>query len=82
MSKTIAVDCMFNQDGRVRVRRIQLDDQWFSVEQGRQWMDENGRHILVSIPGTDVGTSVQEILLSTLTLQWHLQPRRTGLQIV
>lgn len=82
MSNTIAVDCVFNQDGRVRVRRIQLNDQWFSIEQGRQWIDENGRHILINIPGADVGTSVQEILLSPLSLQWEHVPRPSGWQIV
>lgn len=78
MSEPIAVDCIFNLDGRIRVRRIERDDHWLSVEQGRQWTDEYGRHILVIIPGHDV----QEILLSPATLQWQLIPRRGGSPIV
>ena len=78
MSKTVAVDCMIDQEGRVHVRRIQLDDRWLAVEQGRQWIDENGRHVLVKTPGRDV----QEILLSSHSLQWELVPRQAGSQIV
>jgi hypothetical protein len=62
----------------VRIRRVRLDDQWLPVEQGRQWFDENGRHILITVPGGDV----QEILLSTRSLQWELVPRWGGSQIV
>ena len=78
MNETIAVDCVFHHDDRVRVRRIQLEGQWFPVEQGRQWIDENGRHVLISIPGADV----LEILLSPRSLRWELVPRRGGPQIV
>ena len=78
MNETVGVDCIFDQDGRVRVRRVRLDDQWLPVEQGRQWIDENGRHVLITVPGGDV----QEILLSTRSLQWELVPRRGGSQIV
>ncbi len=78
MSETIGIDCLIEQDGRVRVRRVQLDDQWFPVEQGRQWIDENGRHVLITVIGGDV----QEILLSSRSLQWELVPRWGGSQIV
>jgi hypothetical protein len=78
MSEPIAVDCEFDEDGFVRVRRIKLDDHWLHVEQGRQWLDENGRHILIMIPGSEV----QEILLSPGTLQWQLLPHRMGPPIV
>ena len=78
MSQTIGVDCIFDQDGRVRVRRVQIDDRWFPVEQGRQWTDEQGRHVLI----IDSGGDAQEILLSSHSLQWHLVVKRTGPQIV
>ncbi len=78
MNETISVDCIIDQDGRVRVRRVQLDDQWLPVEQGRQWIDENGRHVLITVLGGDV----QEILLSPRSLQWELVPRWGGSQIV
>ena len=78
MNETISVDCIIDQDGRVRVRRVQLDDQWLPVEQGRQWIDENGRHVLITVLGGDV----QEILLSPRSLQWELVPRWSGSQIV
>jgi hypothetical protein len=47
------------------------------VEQGRQWQDENGRHVLVMRPGRQV----EELLLSGETLRWEIVPRR-GRQIV
>ena len=78
MSEPISVDCVFDQDGRVQVRRIKLDDHWLHVDQGRQWLDENGRHILIMLPGSDV----QEILLSPGPLRWQLLPHRTGPAIV
>ena len=78
MNATVGVDCLIDQDGRVRVRRVQLDDQWLPVEQGRQWIDENGRHVLITVSGGDV----QEILLSPRSLQWQLVPRSGGSQIV
>ena len=78
MSETVGVDCTIDQDGRVHVRRIQLDDRWLGVEQGRQWKDESGRHVLVKMPGRDV----QEILLSPHSLQWELRLRQGGPQIV
>ena len=78
MNETVGVDCIIDQDGRVHIRRIQLKDQWLAVEQGRQWIDENGRHVLIDITGGDV----QEILLSPHSLQWELVPRLSGSQIV
>ena len=78
MNKPVAVDCLFDPDGRVRVRRVQIDDQWLPVEQGRQWYDENGRHVLIMRPDDEV----QEILLSPRSLQWELVPRRTASQVI
>ena len=78
MNETVGVDCLFDQNGCVRVRRVQLDDRWLPVEQGRQWIDENGRHVLIIVPGGDV----QEILLTPRSLRWQLVPRRSVSQIV
>lgn len=77
MNETVGVDCIIDQDGRVHIQRVQLNDQWVVVEQGRQWQDENGRHVLINIIGGDI----QEILLSPDSLQWELVPRWGGAQI-
>lgn len=71
----IGVDCRFDANGRVRVRRIQLGEEWRSVAQGRQWQDESGRHVLVMLPEE----RIEELLLSAADLTWRLvtRPRRT-----
>jgi len=74
----IAVDCTIGRNGRVWIHRIKLDEAWLMVEQGRQWQDENGRHVLVMPPGGQV----EELLLSAETLRWELVPRRSAPQIV
>lgn len=67
---SVAVDCMFMEDGSVRVRRVQREDRWLPVEQGRQWHDDDGRHVLVMLGGRDV----YEIILRPNTLTWTLKP--------
>lgn len=67
------VDCVISSDGRIRVRRIKLEGGWVSVEQGRQWEDEIGRHVLVMIGGT----MVWELRLSRKTLRWTLHKSGT-----
>ncbi len=74
----IAVECTIGRKGRVWVRRIKLDEAWLVVEQGRQWQDEAGRHVLVM----HADGSVDELLLSGRTLRWELLPSRGGRQIV
>lgn len=66
----IAVDCIFSEDGGVRVRRLRRNEKWTPVEQGRQWRDEDGRHVLVMLGGTDV----YELVLLADTLTWQLKP--------
>ncbi len=78
MSQPIAVDCIFGPDGRIQIRRIKLNDHWLSIQQGRQWTDEQGHHILVIISGDEA----QEILLSPETLRWQILPRRRTSPIV
>lgn len=70
--KPIGVDCIFRPDGTIRVRRIQHHGDWHSVEQGRQWRDGDGRHVLIMIGDRQV----QEILLRAEDLQWRLKERQ------
>jgi len=64
----VEVDCTFDADGQVRVRRIRLGRPWQSIAQGRQWLDGDGRHVLVMLDG-----DVRELVLRTDTLAWELR---------
>ena len=64
----VEVDCTFDETGRVRVRRVRLGRPWQPVEQGRQWSDADGRHVLVML---DKG--VRELVLRADTLAWELR---------
>ncbi|MFL7839437.1 MAG: hypothetical protein ACK2T4_01880 [Candidatus Promineifilaceae bacterium] len=77
MSEFITVDCTIGRNGRVWIHRVKFDDDWMMVDQGRQWQDENGRHVLIMRPGRQV----EELLLSGETLRWELMAR-PGRQIV
>ena len=68
MTTPIEVDCTFDTDGRVRVRRVRLGRPWQPVEQGRQWADADGRHVLIRLPD-----GVHELLLRADTLMWELR---------
>lgn len=74
----IGVECTFVPDGRCYIKRIQIDEQWQPVEQGRQWLDQQGRHVLVRI----LERPVQEIVLRPDTLTWELVNGRSESQIV
>ena len=78
MTTNVTVDCTIGRNGRVWIKRIKLDEIWRVVEQGRQWHDENGRHVLVMRPD---GT-VYELLLSSQSLRWELIPRPRNRQII
>ncbi|MFN2163740.1 MAG: hypothetical protein ACK2UR_03240 [Candidatus Promineifilaceae bacterium] len=78
MTTNVTVDCTIGRNGRIWIKRIKLDDAWLVVEQGRQWQDENGRHVLVMRPGGQV----EELLLSAKTLRWELVPRPRNRQII
>ncbi|HEX6383635.1 MAG TPA: hypothetical protein VF177_03095, partial [Anaerolineae bacterium] len=54
MTTTVGVECTFAANGTVRVKRLQLGEQWQPVEQGRQWLDQHGRHVLVMLPNNQV----------------------------
>ena len=66
--KAIGVDCRFKIDGSVRVRRVEIEGDWVSVGQGRQWVDENGRHLLIMLPNNQI----REIILRADTMIWEM----------
>lgn len=78
MATTIGVDCTFSADGAVTVRRIQVGEQWRPVEQGRQWLDQHGRHVLVMLPGNQA----RQITLRPDTMAWELQSNWSDVQVV
>jgi hypothetical protein len=66
----VGVECTFLVDGRIRVRRIEVEGRWQPVGQGRQWVDHLGRHVLIMLPGDQA----HEIRLRPDTLTWELLP--------
>lgn len=75
----IGVNCQFDVDGGVFVRQIYYQGRWQPVEQGRQWLDQFGRHVLIMLPNTTPEEmQVREILLRTTTLMWELVPLRNS----
>ena len=66
--KQISVDCTFKTDGSVRVRRVEIAGDWMSVGQGRQWVDGNGRHVLIMLPNNQI----RQITLRADTMTWEL----------
>ena len=74
----VGVDCIFREDGRIEVRRVAVDGRWLAVEQGRQWVDHLGRHVLVMLPGGEA----REIVLQPATMTWVLRPVGRGVHVV
>jgi hypothetical protein len=66
----VGVECTFDAEGHVRVRRVRRAGTWTAVEQGRQWVDGEGRHVLVMLPGQ----VAWELLLRSDTLTWEERP--------
>ena len=66
----VGVDCTFNADGTILVRRIFLDGRWVPVEQGRQWLDRHGRHVLIMFANGDT----REINLRPDSMTWEILP--------
>ncbi len=64
------VQCRFEQSGKLNIQKICLNGRWQSVEQGRQWRDDFGRHVLIMIQN-------QTFTLTLLahTLEWELKGR-------
>ncbi len=65
----IGVECTFAESGAVQVKRVLVNGRWQAVEQGRQWQDDNGRHVLIMLAGGEV----HEIVLQAHTLTWEMQ---------
>jgi hypothetical protein len=78
MAEFIGVECHHAADGRVKVRRIQLGAHWMPVGQGRQWLDESGRHVLVITPQN----TVLEIVQQPDTLKWVVAAQHDGTQMI
>jgi hypothetical protein len=66
----IGVECRFLSEGSVEVQRIQIDGRWLTIEQGRQWVDLGGRHVLIRAPGM----AAQELNLRPDTMTWQIRP--------
>ncbi len=64
----IGVDCVFAIDGAVRVKSVLVQGRWQEVEQGRQWQDENGRHVLIML----LSGQICEIVLNAHSLVWEM----------
>ncbi len=70
----VSVDCIFDEDGLVQVRRVKINGRWRQVEQGRQWLDGSGRSVLIMLPGGGVHT----LVLRPATMRWELHTRTSG----
>lgn len=70
----VSVDCIFDEDGLVQVQRVKLNGRWRQVEQGRQWLDGNGRSVLIMLSGGVVHT----LVLRPATMRWELHTRASG----
>jgi hypothetical protein len=78
MSERIGVKCTFQVDGRVRVRQIEYRGEWLAVGQGRQWHDQEGRHVLVQMPDDQL----REVVLRKDVGWWEIRPIRSHIGIV
>lgn len=74
----VAVDCVFDANGTVRVNRVQTEDKWRPVSQGRQWLDQDGRHVLIMFSGEHVS----EIILRPSSMKWEIKRGRGDVQLV
>jgi hypothetical protein len=72
--KQISVDCTFKSNGSVRVRRVEIEGSWWSVGQGRQWVDGNGRHVLIMLPNNQI----REIILRADSMTWEMVTVSSG----
>jgi len=73
-----AVDCVFAADGTVKVNRVNLGNGWRPASQGRQWLDQGGRHILIMLPGE----AIYELILRSDTMLWEIARGRGEVRVV
>jgi len=76
--RAIGVETVTAEDGTVQVGRVRISGKWQRVSQGRQWMEPNGRHVLIMLEGSNV----REIVLRSDTLTWELVRSPTGASMV
>lgn len=74
----VGVECTIAANGTVRVRRVHMAGRWRGVEQGRQWLADDGRHVLIRASGGQV----RELILRPETLTWELAPARRETAVV
>lgn len=67
--QAVAVRCVFALNGEVQVQQIERHGRWLSIGQGRQWLDDEGRHVLALLPTHEV----VELLLQPSTLTWVMR---------
>jgi hypothetical protein len=70
--KQVGVECLFMEDGTLMVKALQIDNHWQQVQQGRQWVDIKGRHVLIILPDEQTA----EIRLRPDTFSWELIKNR------
>ena len=64
-----AVEAHFHDDGAIRVHSFTWNGQRLRVsDQGRNWTDEDGRHILVMV----AGSAVFELRFDPATGAWRI----------
>lgn len=70
----VRVEARFDGEGRIHVRRVHWNGRWTSVEQGRQFNDADGQHVLILLAGRPY-----TITLLRESLTWRLvSPRSTA----
>ena len=77
VDEATAVEAYFESDGAIRPRRFTWDQGWLNVSDvGRQWVQDDGRHVLVMT----AGQHTFELFLERESLTWRViqAPDRTG----
>lgn len=69
VNRPTRVEVSFDEQGRPRVRRFSWEGKMLPVTSvGRNWMDEDGRHLLVMA----AGERIFELLLERSELRWRV----------
>jgi len=69
VNESTAVEGHVEGDGAVHPRRFTWNQQWLDVtDVGRQWIEADGRHVLVMV----AGRQVFELLLAREDVAWHI----------
>lgn len=76
--RAIGVEAVTAEDGTVQVHRVRISGKWRQASQGRQWLEPNGRHVLIMLEGREV----HEIMLRSDTLMWQLVHSRADTTVV